>query len=199
MPRIVTGRYLGHVFGHGRLDQAFGGAVIGLIRKVLGSEPESPPRTLVRDPAPPVRSPRAIAYDAALVPALKRDHGDLIKLYTEIGNLAMERRYGDVPARLTTFKTHFEGHLIAENVRFYNYVENSMQDDPENLQLIRSFRREMNSIARGVVDFVKKYQINHFDQRTHEAFLEDYRAVGALLAQRIEREESSLYPLYQSA
>lgn len=173
--------------------------MFGLIRKVLGTEPEQSPRALAREPAVAAHGPRAIAYDAALVPALKRDHGDLVRLFTEIGDLAMERRYAAVPAMLTTFKTHFEGHLIAENVRFYNYVENSMQDDPENLMLIRSFRREMNTIARGVVDFVKKYQINHFDQRTHEAFLDDYRAVGALLAQRIEREESSLYPLYQSA
>lgn len=173
--------------------------MIGLIRKVLGTEPRQSPRGAVREPDASMRAPRAIAYDAALVPALMRDHGDLVQQFTDIGDLAMERRYAAVPAMLTTFKTHFEGHLIAENVRFYNYVENSMQDDPENLALIRSFRREMNAIARGVVDFVKKYQIHHFDQRTHEAFLEDHRAVGALLAQRIEREESSLYPLYQSA
>lgn len=171
--------------------------MFGLIKKVLSSEVEQSPRTLSHETS--VRGPRAIAYDAALVPSLKRDHGDLVRLFTEIGNQAADRRYGGVPAMLTTFKTHFEGHLIAENVRFYNYVENLMQDDPENLLLIRSFRREMNNIARGVVDFVKKYQINYFDQRTHEAFLEDYRAVGALLAQRIEREEASLYPLYQSA
>lgn len=173
--------------------------MFGLIKKVLGSESEQSQRTLAHEPAGTVRGPRAISYDAALVSSLKRDHGDLVRLFTEIGSQAADRRYGDVPAMLTAFKTHFEGHLIAENVRFYNYVESLMHDDPENLMLIRSFRREMNAIARGVVDFVKKYQINHFDQRTHEAFLADYRAVGALLAQRIEREETSLYPLYQSA
>lgn len=182
-----------------RLEEEFGGFVFGLIKKVLGSESEQTQRTLVHETSATVRSPRTIAYDATLVQSLKRDHGDLVRLFTEIGNQAADRRYGSVPAMLSTFKTHFEGHLIAENVRFYNYVENAMQDDPENLMLIRSFRREMNTIARGVVDFVKKYQINQFDQRTHEAFLEDYRAVGALLAQRIEREEASLYPLYQSA
>ena len=173
--------------------------MFGLIKKVLSSESEQSPRTLALETSAAVRGPRAIAYDAALVPSLKRDHGDLVKLFTEIGNRAADRSYGDIPAMLITFKTHFEGHLIAENVRFYNYVENLMQDDPENLLLIRSFRREMNTIARGVVDFVKKYQINYFDQRTHEAFLADYRVVGGLLAQRIEREEASLYPLYQSA
>ena len=71
-----------------------------------------------------------------------------------------------------------------------------MQGDAENTALVRSFRREMNAIARGVVDFVKKYQLGNFDQETRQAFLADYQTVGGLLAQRIEREEGSLYPLY---
>jgi hypothetical protein len=91
---------------------------------------------------------------------------------------------------------HLEGHLIAENVRFYNYVENSMQGDVESTALVRSFRREMNAIARGVVDFVKKYQVASFDETMRQEFMADYQTVYGLLAQRIEREESSLYPLY---
>ena len=91
---------------------------------------------------------------------------------------------------------HLEGHLIAENVRFYNYVENAMQGDADSTALVRSFRREMNVIARGVVDFVKKYQLSTFDQQAREEFTEDYKTVYGLLAQRIEREEASLYPLY---
>jgi hypothetical protein len=97
---------------------------------------------------------------------------------------------------LNAFKVHLEGHLIAENVRFYNYVENAMQGDSESTALVRSFRREMNAIARGVVDFVKKYQLSTFDQQVREEFMADYKTVYGLLAQRIEREESSLYPLY---
>jgi hypothetical protein len=51
--------------------------------------------------------------------------------------------------------------------------------------------------ARGVVDFVKRYQQCDFDDSTRSQFLADYRRIGGLLTQRIEREESSLYPLYQ--
>ena len=65
-----------------------------------------------------------------------------------------------------------------------------------HVEALRSFRREMNAIARGVVDFVKKYQLSAFDQQAREEFMADYQTVYGLLAQRIEREESSLYPLY---
>jgi Hemerythrin HHE cation binding domain len=138
----------------------------------------------------------AIAYDAELVPALKRDHSDLVKLYGLIGESAQSGDFQQIPQMLNAFKVHLEGHLIAENVRFYNYVENGLQGDAENTALVRSFRREMNAIARGVVDFVKKYQVGTFDSAMRAEFLVDYQTVGGLLAQRIEREESSLYPLY---
>ncbi len=137
-----------------------------------------------------------IAYDADLVPALKRDHADLVKLYGAIGECAKQGDFQQIPPMLMAFKVHLEGHLIAENVRFYNYVEAAMQGDSESTALVRSFRREMNAIARGVVDFVKKYQVSSFDQNMRAEFLADYQTVGGLLTQRIEREEASLYPLY---
>ncbi len=137
-----------------------------------------------------------ISYDANLVPALKNDHKVLVQLFGQIGEAADRGDFKQVPQMLMAFKVHLEGHLIAENVRFYNYVENSMQGDVENTALIRSFRREMNAIARGVVDFVKKYQLPEFDADQRSEFMSDYRTVGGLLGQRIEREETSLYPLY---
>lgn len=175
-----------------------GDVVLDFLRKWLvgGQEPRS---QALPQGVPPVEQRRAgfgIAYDAELVPALKRDHADLVKLYGSIGDQAKRGDFQQVPPLLMAFKVHLEGHLIAENVRFYNYVESSMHGDPESTALVRSFRREMNAIARGVVDFVKKYQISTFDQATRDEFLADYQTVGGLLAQRIEREESSLYPLY---
>ncbi|SDD82809.1 hemerythrin domain-containing protein [Aquimonas voraii] len=140
---------------------------------------------------------RVPAYDSRLVETLKHDHHDLVELFQQIGQVAERGRFHELPALLVAFKTGLESHVIAENVRFYNYVENSLIGDEENLALIRSFRREMNAIARGVVDFVKKYQRAAFNEATRDAFLRDYAVVGGLLSQRIQREEASLYPLYQ--
>lgn len=148
-------------------------------------------------PAPEQRREAGISYDADLVPALKRDHVDLVGLYVAIGDEASRGDFQQVPQMLMSFKMHFEGHLIAENVRFYNYVENAVSHDPETTDLVRSFRKEMNAIAKGVVDFVKKYQLPDFDQKAREEFMAEYRVVGGLLTQRVEREEMSLYPLYQ--
>lgn len=172
--------------------------MLDFLRKLFGGG-QGPRSQALPQGVPPVEQRRAgfgIAYDAGLVPALKRDHADLVKLYGAIGERAQQGDFQQVPQMLMAFKVHLEGHLIAENVRFYNYVENAMQGDSESTALVRSFRREMNAIARGVVDFVKKYQISTFDQQARDEFLADYKTVYGLLAQRIEREEASLYPLY---
>lgn len=174
--------------------------MLDIFRRILGGKKGSSSQALPQG-LPNANEQRrggfGINYDPELVPALKRDHADLVKLFGAIGDAAKQGSYRDIPQMLNAFKVHLEGHLIAENVRFYNYVENSMQGDSENVALVRSFRREMNAIARGVVDFVKKYQTVEFNQRVRDEFMADYQAVGGLLAQRIQREESSLYPLYQ--
>lgn len=174
--------------------------MLDIFRRILGGKKGSSSQALPQGvPNVNNRGPGGfgINYDPDLVPALKRDHADLVKLYGAIGDAAKQGNFRDIPQMLNAFKVHLEGHLIAENVRFYNYVENLMQGDNESVTLVRSFRREMNAIARGVVDFVKKYQVTDFDQRKRDEFMADYETVGGLLAQRINREEASLYPLYQ--
>ncbi|HEX7916931.1 hypothetical protein [Rudaea sp.] len=54
----------------------------------------------------------------------------------------------------------------------------------------------MNRIARGVVEFVKRYQQQRVTYDNQDAFTHDYNQVGKLLTLRIEREENNLYPLY---
>jgi Hemerythrin HHE cation binding domain len=189
LSRGVMDRYLNQNRGCGVFDR---------LRKIFGGK-QAPTSQALPNGVPTAEQKRAggpIAYDAALVPALMQDHKMLVQLYGQVGEMATRGEYSQIPQMLMAFKVHLEGHLIAENVRFYNYVENSMQGDAENTALIRSFRREMNAIARGVVEFVKKYQVPQFDVQLRNEFMKDYATVGGLLAQRIEREEASLYPLY---
>lgn len=169
--------------------------MLAVIRKLFGRPDPAPApvHTLTRS------TPQTPRFDAQLVPQLTHDHRELVHAYEQIGLLPERDRWDLLPAQLLSFKSLLEAHLLAENVRFYNYVEYTLRDDEENFSLIRDFRREMNAIARGVIEFVKKYQQPLVSSAERGAFLADYRHVGALLVQRIEREEGSLYPLYQSS
>lgn len=169
---------------------------MGLFNWLFGSKRETAHVTAAKVHIDTSGQPRAISYDPTLIERLKTDHEDLVALYQKLGTLLEASKYGDIRSELINFKTRFEAHILTENVRFYVYLEQHLED-VHNTELMRDFRREMNTIARGVVEFVKKYQFSAFDGELRSQFVQDYQAVGGLLAQRIEREESGLYPLYQ--
>ncbi len=58
--------------------------------------------------------------------------------------------------------------------------------------------RDMNTIARGAVYFVKRYQNAPFDASQRVQFAHDCQSVGTLLAKHLENEENNLYPMHQA-
>lgn len=137
-----------------------------------------------------------IRYDAELIPALLDDHAQLGDLFARIGQAHEARDFAAVRELLGTFKSRLQAHVLVENVRFYNYVEQSLAGDETNAQLMRSFRRDMNTIVRQVLEFVRKYE-EASSAAAFAGFEADYSAVGALLERRLDSEESQLYPLYR--
>lgn len=157
-----------------------------------GKEPEAVPFSAANQPV------RTISYDPDLMESLLRDHGQLSACYKNIGKLLQADKLGDIRGELINFKTQLQAHILSENVRFYTYIEQSLQGDTSNLETLHDFRREMNIIARKVVDFVKRYQpTGALDDKTRLDFANHYEEAGKLLTQRLQQEESSLYPLYQ--
>ncbi|MFC5569530.1 hemerythrin domain-containing protein [Lysobacter yangpyeongensis] len=139
---------------------------------------------------------RSIRYDPGLVASLKDDHSELVAMYGQLGQDVRDGHYQRIPNGLLAFKTRLEAHLLIENVRFYVYLEQALTHDSENMAIIRDFRREMNGIARGVVEFVRRYQQTRVTAANAGDFMREYDEVGKLLVMRIEREEGNLYPLY---
>lgn len=142
------------------------------------------------------RTPRSIQYDSQLVPQLQEDHRELLETYARVDALLGKGRFNEIPEALDQFKRRLEGHLLTENVRFYNYVEQQLADDSVNIDIIRDFRREMNGIARTVSRFLKKYMASGVGAWNFNTFRKEYRAIGDALHDRIEREERDLYALY---
>ncbi len=142
-------------------------------------------------------SPSGIRYDPDLIATLQRDHAELGALYQRIGKLHEEGNRAELGRVLGQFKLRLEAHVINENVRFYNYVEQSMKNDRASVELMRGFRRDMNGIVREVLDFVKKYQAAGLAREAYRDFPTDYATVRRALELRLDSEENNLYPLYK--
>lgn len=169
---------------------------MGFFRRLLGQH-DNPPAVPANATPISTATPRKIGYDAKLINSLLQDHAELGRIFGNIGDTQNTGNFGDIRPLLIQFKTRLEAHVLTENVRFYNYLEQSLSGDATNTGTMHSFRREMNGIARSVVDFVKKYQSSHFTPEERRQFATDYDAVGKVLEQRLDSEENNLYPLYQ--
>jgi len=146
--------------------------------------------------APAALDQARFGYSPELVGSLKGDHADLLRRHAELGQLAQSGQYGSIPMVLSGFKNKFDVHILHENLQFYCHVEERLARRPKDLARVKEFRIEMNAIGRAVVTFVKKYRAEGVRQSNSDAFVADLRAVGQLLAQRVQREEQELYPLY---
>lgn len=137
-----------------------------------------------------------ISYKENLVDSLKNDHQKLFEIYGELINLTNSNDFLKIPGKLGELKLALQAHVLVENVHFYVYVQEKHKDDPINSEFIHDVRKDMNTIARVVVDFVKKYQMKVFTNEVKVAFFEELNAIGDALTKRIDMEEAQLYTLY---
>lgn len=102
-------------------------------------------------------------------------------------------------AGLREFGTLLRDHLITENMRLYIYLQQKVEGDDVNSQLVRSFRKEMDGIAKPALDFLERYQqIESKSSNELESFITDLDKIGDEVHARMHREEETLYPLYAS-
>jgi roadblock/LC7 domain-containing protein len=139
-----------------------------------------------------------VNYDPKLIATLRKEHAHLEKTFERIKTAAQSGNFNEVRQLLVHLKSALQAHILTENVRLYSYIGNLSREDPEQARRMYAFRTEMNTIAREVVAFVKRYQKCDFSsRREREMFASDYKVVGARLEQRLTREENDLYPLYR--
>lgn len=173
---------------------------MGFFRTFLGKRDKTPVASqvaLASSLATPSTTLLKISYDPKLIDSLLRDHAELGRIFGNIGEAQKAGNYADIRPLLIQLKTRLEAHVLTENVRFYNYLQQSLAGDTTDSSTMYSFRREMNGIARSLVEFVKKYQSCGFSPDERRQFATDYDAVGKVLEQRFDSEENNLYPLYQ--
>lgn len=138
-----------------------------------------------------------ILYDPRLIDALLRDHAELGRLFAQIGAVGKAGNFGETRSLLLTFQARLKAHVVAENVRFYDYLEQLLAHEPDTLRVVRTYRRKMAAIGHNVFAFVQRYQACTFTTDEQRQFAIDYQAVGMELESRLDNEEDNLYRLYR--
>lgn len=167
---------------------------MGLLALMLGRE-ENAPSCVDALPVEDIRfASRTI--DSHLVPMLRQDHRDLEAMGREIREAVEARQYEGLAARITAFKTRLQAHLLTENYRLYAKLDIWFARDAACTEVMRGFRREMNGIAREAVRVLEKWQERGVSAADAKLFRAEFEEMEALLLQRADREERSLFLLY---
>jgi len=150
------------------------------------------PATRASDLAPGTQ----IHYEPGLVERFKGHHAALVDLTVRIrasvkaGDFAAAARY------VHKFKLLLNEHLLEENLRLYTYLTHCLVNNEEGSALMAEMRREMGGIGRAVAQFIRHHEEHGIDATNATKFLADFEKMVLILADRIEREERSLYTMY---
>lgn len=159
------------------------------------SRPPVRPASATGLPAPGTR----IGYDPLLIQRLRADQQRMLEIFTQAQQLLSSRDYDGVKRKLGELRIALQDHLMIASVKLYVYVSRQLAHDPAKTALVNEHRRDMLDNARRIMDFLRTYSAVRLDDSFADVFQTEFLAIGAALVQRIEREETTLYPLYQSS
>jgi hemerythrin-like domain-containing protein len=134
-----------------------------------------------------------------LVRGLTTEHRELLELYQEIQGAVASRRYGAVAKHATMLHDRLHGHMAMENIKLYAELTRQLENaDPEKRQLVHGLQREMHSIGRGAIDFIRTAESISLNDNNATQFRAELEALGGVFVRRIRQEEDVLYPLFLS-
>jgi len=137
-----------------------------------------------------------LPYDPALISRFEGHHQALFKLVDAIEKSAENQSYNQLKKQLVTFRGALQEHLLEENLKLYVYLTRCLNHDPVNVQLVDGMKVEMNQIASKVIDFLNQFIEGHIGEDNLATFNEGFSKMKAVLAERVQREENTLYTLY---
>lgn len=180
--------------------------VFGWFQKKNDSQAGAPAPTAAAPAPAPAAAPAApspgggIAYYPDLIGELVGDHHQLLRHYESVRECFARQDLARIGQELQEFGALLRDHLLKENMRLYIYLQQRVAGDEVNTKLVRSFRLEMDGVARQALDFLERYKnIATMPASALTQFLDEFERIGTVVHGRMQREEQGLYPLYAPA
>lgn len=141
-----------------------------------------------------------IQHHSTLVEHLVGDHRLLLDSFGVLKKSAESSDARAFKQALQGFKALLVPHLLEEAMRLYTYMrqEFKTRGNADAYQLVNGYKSEMKGIGDAAVRFIETYSVIDDDAIDFQQVCASLQEIGHLLGDRIRREESELYPLYQS-
>ena len=140
------------------------------------------------------------AYDMSLIGVLESDHEKILALYNKILRKAREKEFASLQLTLVEFATAFTNHIQVEDEMLYGYLKTLASTKSFTEQkVVAEFSSEMKNISISVFTLFSQSPYIPVSENSIDHFIKEFKQMGILLQDRIEREEKILYPIYKSS
>ena len=101
---------------------------------------------------------------------------------------------------MVEFATSFTTHIKVEDEQLYGYLIFLASHKSELEQkVVADFADEMKEISSSIFNILSQSPYIPVSKQTVVEFTREFENIGALLTDRIEREEKVLYPIYKNS
>ena len=139
-------------------------------------------------------------YDPSLIGALKSDHEDIIVSYNKVLKTARNGDFTALHLLLIEFSILCTNHHQMEDIRIYGYLKTlASHKSVVEQKVVAEFSSEMKEISTSIYASVFQSPNVPVNDGTADAFIKEFSLMGFNLQDRIEREESILYPIYEQS
>lgn len=142
----------------------------------------------------------SIAHYDDLVEELKSEHRALLLAFREVKESSDTADGVRFQQALLHFKALLVPHVVKEAVKVYTYLRQQYKAraDHDTYQKINGYKAEMSGIGDAAIRFIDTWSGVPAQSIDFAQVRSTLRDIGALLGDRIRREESDLYPLYHT-
>lgn len=140
------------------------------------------------------------AYDLGLISTLQKDHRELLFIYAGIMKNAENKKYELVGEQISLFNERFTEYFHIADKGLYGYLKAYIQlKQPKRKRAFSALSLEMKNLYLSIFYSLTQSPNMPFSEKTHDAFIQEYRSVGEQLRKRVEREEQVLFKMYEES
>lgn len=139
-------------------------------------------------------------YDYSLLETLKKEQEEFLFVHSEIMKFAEAKQYSSVMGRLEYLSTMLKAHFQRSDKELYSYLRTFIQQRyPKREKAFTELCLEMKNISIEVFFTLTQSPNIPVNDNTVEAFVKEFDRLGTLLDQRIHREETVLFVMYEES
>ncbi|PCI37435.1 MAG: hypothetical protein COB46_13525 [Rhodospirillaceae bacterium] len=126
-----------------------------------------------------------------LIKSLKAEHANIVKTLLDVKELGIATNEGH--KKLLAAKAGLLAHLEKEDQQLYPELLKLAEEDEIVRDALEFFQEDMVDVSKLALNFFTKYQ----DDSSNQGFSDDFANLTHLLLQRIQKEESVIYKMYE--